>query len=163
MKMEKIVKIGKTKVKLSNNIGWAFIYKDQFGQDIIPSLMPALMSIVDVMGALFKSMDGAGPLSAKDAAKVLDDETALTDALIHLSGLEFTDFLNITWSLAKAADDEIDPPREWVKQFDSFPLDEVAPAVFELIFSGVASSKNVTRLKDLMKSLQPTKTGSPSN
>lgn len=150
--MEQTIKIGKKSVKLNNNIGWTFIYKDQFGQDIIPTLMPALASVVDIVGGIIKETGKTNEFDLGDVVQVLDT-TAWTDAMIHLSGLEFTDFINLTWALAKCANEDIDPPREWVKQFDIFPVDEIAPKLFEMIFSGVTSSKKWERLKEMMKSL----------
>ena len=40
--MEKTINIGNKSVRLSNNVSWTMEYRDQFGQDIIPTLMPAL-------------------------------------------------------------------------------------------------------------------------
>jgi len=64
----------------------------------------------------------------------------------------------VTWALAKAADERILPPKQWVRQFDSFPLDIIVPAVGELLFKGFSSSKNLARLKKVganLKNLQP--------
>jgi hypothetical protein len=57
--------------------------------------------------------------------------------------------------MAKACDDDIPEPIEWVKQFDTFPVDVIAPEVFNLALKGAMSSKNLKRLKDLKKKIQP--------
>lgn len=152
--MEKTVQIGNKEVRLSNNIGWAIDYRDQFGQDIIPTLLPMVAAALDLIKGLLEEVEDTNNLEWRDILKLIDGDT-LFDALIHLGGLEFRDFINITWAMAKCADESIPEPRTWVKEFEVFPVDELAPTVFDLIFKGVVSSKNLTRLKDVKKSLQP--------
>lgn len=160
--MEKTIKIGKKSVKLNNNISWAIVYRDQFGRDIIPTLMPLLASVLDVVSGLINETGKTDEIDLTDLAALADGE-ALINAAIHFSGFEFTDLINITWSLAKCADDSIPDPREWLSQFDTFPVDVVAPEVFGLIFRGVVSSKNLKRLEDLKKRIQPSSISTPSS
>ena len=152
--MEKTVQIGNKEVRLNNNIGWAIDYRDQFGQDIIPTLLPMVAAALDLIKGLLEEVEDTNNLEWRDILRLIDGDT-LFDALIHLGGLEFRDFINITWAMAKCADDSIPEPRTWVKEFEVFPVDELAPTVFDLIFKGVVSSKNLTRLKDVKKNLQP--------
>ena len=152
--MEKTIKIGKKSVRLNNNISWAIAYRDQFGRDIIPALMPLLASALDIISGLINETGKTDEIDLGDLAKLADGD-ALVNAVIHLGGFEFTDFICITWALAKCADEDIPAPREWVAQFDTFPLDVIAPEVFSLIFRGVISSKNLKRLEDLKKRIQP--------
>ena len=152
--MEKTIKIGKQNVRLNNNISWAIAYRDQFGRDIIPALMPLLASALDIISGIINETGKTEDIELADLAKLADGD-ALLNAVIHLGGFEFTDLICITWALAKCADEDIPAPREWVAQFDTFPLDIIAPEVFSLIFKGVVSSKNLKRLKDLKKRIQP--------
>lgn len=154
--MEKTIQIGNKEVRLNNNIGWTIDYRDQFGTDIIPTLLPMVAAALDLIKGLLEEMEDTSNLEWQDILKTLDGDTLL-DALVHLGGLEFKDFINVTWAMAKCADETIPEPRTWVRQFEVFPLDEIAPAVFELIYKGVISSKNLTRLKNLKTlPLQPT-------
>ena len=153
--MEKTIKIGKKSVRLNNNISWAIVYRDQFGRDIIPALMPLLASALDIISGLINETGKTEDIELADLAKLADGD-ALLNAVIHLGGFEFTDLICITWALAKCADEDIPAPREWIAQFDSFPIDVIAPEVFTLIFKGVVSSKNLKRLEDLKKRIQPT-------
>lgn len=154
--MEKTVKIGSQDVKLNNNIGWALAYRDQFGRDIIPALMPLLAGVLDVFSGIITETGKTKDITVEDLIGVVDGDTLL-DALIHLGSLELTDFINITWALAKCADESIPEPKEWVKRFEIFPVDVVAPAVIGLVTKGLVSSKNLKRLEELRKSLQPMK------
>ena len=153
--MEKTIKIGDKDVRLSNNIGWALIYRDQFGRDIIPTLMPLLAGLLDVLGGLLRN-GKTDNLSISDLAELMDGDE-LMNAYVHLSGLEFTDFINITWALAKCADESVPEPTQWVRQFDEFPVDVIGPAVFSLVLKGVMSSKNWKRLTSLKDKIQPLK------
>lgn len=163
--MEKTIKIGNKSVRLSNNIGWAMEYRDQFGRDIIPSLTPAIAGILDIMSGIVNETGKVRDFELSDILGAVGGES-FTDAMIHLSGLEFVDFINITWALAKAADESIPDPREWVREFEYFPVDVIAPEVFELVVKGLTSSKNWQRLKGLkkqMKTIQPESTQTQSS
>lgn len=151
--MEKTIKIGKTPVKLNNNIGWLRAYRSQFGNDILPSIMPLVATLLDVMGAMLDD-DGSTNISVASLIKAADSDKML-DAVIHASTFEAVEIVNITWALAKCANDDIDDPETWEKQFDVFPLDTVVPAIWKLVIEGLVSSKNLKRLDDLKKKLQP--------
>lgn len=160
--MEKTIKIGKKSVKLNNNVSWAIVYRDQFGRDIIPTIMPLFASALDIISGIINETGKTDDIELTDLAKLADGDSLL-NAAIHLGGFEFTDLICITWALAKCADEDIPEPREWIKQFETFPVDIVAPEVFSLIFKGVVSSKNLKRLEDLKKRIQPTLTSTQSS
>lgn len=160
--MEKTIKIGKKSVKLNNNVSWAIVYRDQFGRDIIPTIMPLFASALDIISGIINETGKTDDIELTDLAKLADGDSLL-NAAIHLGGFEFTDLICITWALAKCADEDIPAPREWMKQFETFPVDVVAPEVFSLIFKGVVSSKNLKRLEDLKKRIQPTSISTQSS
>ena len=162
--MIKTIKIGKQDVVLDNNIGWTFIYRDQFGQDIIPSVMPMFAGAMDIISGLAKETEGNGEeITLKDILKLTDGD-ALINAIIHLGSFELVDFINITWALAKNADDSIPEPKIWIRRFDEFPVDVIGPEVVKLIFKGMVSSKNLKRLDRVAKAVRPKKksTSTPS-
>ena len=164
--MEKTIRIGKQDVRLTNNVSWAIVYRDQFGHDIIPTLTPMLAAALDIIsGMVGEVADGKGRVSLGDVLEKLDGDR-LFDVMAHLSGLEFVELINITWAMAKACDDDIPDPKTWVRGFDEFPVDRIAPEVFKLAFKGLVSSKNLKRLKDLGKQIkvnQPELTSTPSS
>lgn len=160
--MEKTIKIGKKRVKLNNNVSWAIVYRDQFGRDIIPTIMPLFASALDIISGIINETGKTDDIELTDLAKLADGDS-LINAAIHLGGFEFTDLICITWALAKCADEDIPAPREWIEQFETFPVDVVAPEVFSLIFKGVVSSKNLKRLEDLKKRIQPTSISTQSS
>ena len=163
--MEKTIKIGKQEVRLTNNVSWAITYRDQFGHDIIPTLMPMLAAALDVLSGVVGEIGASGTVSVSDVLTKLDGDK-LFDISLHLGGLEFVELINITWAMAKACDDDIPDPKTWVRGFDEFPVDKIAPEVFSLAFKGMVSSKNLKRLKDLRSALkvnQPESTSTQSS
>lgn len=143
--MEKIIKIDKeTSLKLSNNVSWLFTYRAQFGQDIVVSLVPALNAGVQLAAQVAGHMKD-GRLTAEIFKEIPPEE--LQNAIIELSGLESVDLIRIVWAMAKAADDSIEPPEIWLKQFNVFPLDLILPEVVSLAAQGFISSKNLKRLR----------------
>ena len=161
--MEKIIQIGTQEVRLNNNVAWTMEYRAQFGKDIVPALMPVLASLVEGASTIVADA-GDKEISAIDIAEALQGRTI--DIMLPLFQVEFVDvIINVTWAMAKAADETILPPKQWVKQFDEFPLDVVGPAIYDLVLKGFVSSKNLKRLKKIGKdltNLQPKKNPSRS-
>lgn len=136
---------------LSNNVGWLLVYKDQFGQDIVPSLIPILNAGIDLVYSIYTTT--GGKLDKDSIAKL--DTDVIEAALYKLAGFEMVDFLNVVWAMAKNADDKIPEPKKWLNQFEVFPMDLMIPAVFDLLYKGMVSSKNSTRLQELIGTLKP--------
>ena len=154
--MEKVINIGEHEVKLNNNVAWTMEYRDQFGKDIVPALMPVLASMIEGVSTVIAE-SGKAEITISDLAEAIQGKSI--DVLLPMFQVEFVDtIINVTWAMAKAADENIDPPKRWVRQFEAFPLDVIVPAVYELVLKGFVSSKNLTRLKNLgasLKNLQP--------
>ena len=154
--MEKIIKIGKKEIKLNNNVAWTMEYKDQFGEDILPVILPLCASVIETVSTIVAET-GKAEMTIADLAEALQGRTM--DILLPAFQVEMVKIIvNVTWAMAKAADEDIEPPKQWVKQFDEFPLDTIIPAVYSLALKGFVSSKNLKRLKNIkvnLKSLQP--------
>ena len=163
--MEKVIKVGKQEVKLNNNVAWTMEYRDQFGKDILPAVMPLLASMIEGVSAVASEADSSGNITIGSIAETLEGRAI--DVLLPMFQAEFVDLIiNVTWAMAKAADETIEPPKRWVRQFDEFPLDVVGPAVFDMVYKGFVSSKNQKRLKKIgksLKTLQPTSNSTTSS
>ena len=162
--MEKVINIVKQEVTLNNNVAWTMEYRDQFGKDIVPTLMPVLASMIEGVSTVIAET-GKTEITMTDLAEALQGRTL--DVLLPMFQVEFVDtIINVTWAMAKVADEDIEPPKKWVRQFETFPIDVIAPAVYELVLKGFVSSKNLKRLKNVgasLKNLQPShSTTSPS-
>lgn len=148
----------KNELKLDNNIGWMIAYREQFGRDIVPALIPVLNAGIDVMFGIVQALK-PGEKAGVETLKSIDPD-ALHDAILQASAIEAVDLINITWALAKNADEEIPEPREWVRQFEGFPMDLIGGAVFDLVFKAMISTKNLNRLRKSVEDLKPTKSTS---
>lgn len=151
--MESKIKIGEKDVRVNNRAGWTITYRDQFGHDIIPTLMPLFAGVLDVVSGLIKETGKTKNVEFEDILAVADGD-ALINVFIHLSGFEFVEILNITWAMAKEADDSIADPKTWIREFEEFPVDVVVPEVIKLAFKGMCSSKNLERLREITESLK---------
>ena len=153
--MEKIIKIGKQEVRLNNNVAWTMEYRDQFGKDIVPVIMPLMASMIEGVSTIIA--ESGKEVTIESIAESLQGRAI--DVMLPMFQTEFVDLvINVTWAMAKAADEGIAPPKQWVRQFETFPLDIVGSAVFDLVLKGFVSSKNLKRLKNLgenLKKLQP--------
>lgn len=154
--MEKVINIGEKEVRLNNNVAWTMEYRDQFGKDILPVIMPLVAALSEGLSAVLADIDGE-EITAQNIASALEGRSI--DIMLPLFQAEFVDIVvNVTWAMAKAADESIMPPKQWARQFDSFPLDIIVPEVGSLVLKGFSSSKNLNRLKTLgesLKKLQP--------
>lgn len=140
--MKKSIKLYKDcELTLSNNAGWLMEYRDQFGHDIVPDILPIVSAITKVLTEIStntgKSLTEAFMAIPKDA---------MEDALIELASLQSVDIINVVWAMAKTADDDIEVPKKWIRQFESFPMDVILPAVWNLVLEGFVSSKNLKSL-----------------
>ena len=155
--MERIINIGNKEVRLNNNVAWTMEYRDQFGKDILPTVMPLLASMIEGVSTIVAEAGEGGEMTTASIAEALQGRSF--DVLMPMYQAEFVDLvINVTWAMAKAADESIEPPKRWVRQFEAFPLDEVGPAVFDMVLKGFVSSKNLKRLKGIgesLRSLQP--------
>lgn len=148
--MEQVIKIGDKEVTLSNNVAWLMEYREQFNKDAAQELIPLMSTVVEMLGSGL----GAYRDGELDLAEVADSiEGRSFELLMPLYNAELSMLaINITWAMAKAADENIDPPKKWVRQFDTFPFDEVIPTIWDMNLKGFASAKNLQRLKSLIES-----------
>jgi len=107
-----------------------------------------MASMMDLVSGFLQEFKQGDEINAYDVLKKVDGDV-LMDAVVHLSGVELVDIINIIWAMAKAADDSIAEPRIWIQQFDEFPLDIIVPEAVKLAFNCMVSRKNLQRLTSL--------------
>ena len=79
--MEKTIQIGNKEVRLNNNIGWTIDYRDQFGTDIIPTLLPMVAAALDLIKGLLDGMEDTSNLEWQDVLKTVDGDLKLTKVI----------------------------------------------------------------------------------
>ena len=151
--MEKVIKIGEQEVRLSNNVAWAMEYRDQFGKDVVQEHVPLFASFAEGIAAVIADTGKTGNITAADIFEAIEGRTM--EIMIPMMQTEFVSVIvNVTWAMAKAADETIGPPKQWVKQFDVFPVDVITPVIYDMALKGFVSSKNLKRLKSLKESIK---------
>lgn len=149
--MQEVIKISDKEIVLSNNISWALEYRDQFGKDVLQEHIPLLATISDTIASVIA--ENGEEVSVRTIMDTIQGRSY--ELLIPLMQAEFmTTIINVTWAMAKAYDDNILPPKQWIKQFDEFPLDVIVPKVYGLMLKGFVSSKNLTRLTRILDDLR---------
>lgn len=142
--MRKIVMIEDHPVELNTSAGWFYRYREQFGRDVLPDIMPIVEAVLAGAKELLDTIVAEKNSDRVDAAELagLMDNDAIVDMFVKLAGMEFVTLFGIFWAMAKNADPKIDPPEKFMNSFDVFPIEEVAPGLLYLIAESSVSSKN---------------------
>lgn len=143
--MIKTLNIEGQPLEVNSAQGWLFHYKEQFGHDILPDLLPLLDA---ALGAAAEIYDGDEDVNIFEKL----DEDTVNRMIVALSSLEATTVINILWSMSKNAGNNI-PHYEFINKYDPFPYDEITPALFMLIVNSSVSSKNSKRLLEKVPAL----------
>ena len=133
---------------------WLFVYRQQFGRDILPDLLPALEAILEAYASVLsaaKSDDGSKTVSKAEFCINLVENELLADAFTNVAGLEVVTLYRIAWAMAKNADSEIPEPEAWLKSFEEMPLDTVGKEIIDAVIRSTVSSKNAESLIAKMK------------
>ena len=149
--MIKTIEFEGQKVELNTSAGWLFVYRNRFGHDIFPDLMPIIESIVSAIATMLES--GKAEITPDNMKDLMNDDT-ITDAFIKLAGMEITTVYQVLWAMAYNADKSIGGPEDFFNSFEKFPLDVVIPELFTAIVESSVSSKNGERLLNGLKKIR---------
>ena len=149
--MIKTIEFEGQKVDLNTSAGWLFVYRNRFGHDIFPDLMPIIESIVSAIATMLEN--GEAEVTPDGIKNLMNDDT-ITDAFIKLAGMEITTVYQVLWAMAYNADKSIGGPEDFFNSFEKFPLDVVIPELFAAIVESSVSSKNGERLLNGLKKIR---------
>ena len=142
------------KFDVNSAAGWLFIYRSQFGHDILPDLLPLMEGIASAAISVIPQIDTTQEEVDVNAVLSHLDMADVSDLIYSFAGLEAVTVINILWSMAKNADKSIETPETWINQFEVFPIDVIVPELFELVLKSCMSSKNAKSLQNLFKTNQ---------
>lgn len=149
--MKKEIKVDKDhKFTIDTGLGWAYVYKEEFGMDVLPETVPLIESAFGIAADFYES---------KEEIAVRD---IISEAAGTLSGTDLTTITNIIWALAKNADESIPGPREFYNQFDCFSVPDILPKIMWAMADGIMPSKKVKSLKEKIEKFRIQTTGSVS-
>lgn len=154
------IKISKdNEINLDSSMGWLLKYREQFGRDILPDLLPLISATVDFFIKTFSKDIDKKNVKYDELLKNIDTDE-LDDLMIKFSMLEFTTIINIVWALNANFNSrnniEIQNPTEWAENLENFPLDEIIPQVVKLLLKSTISSKKMTSFQKFLDSLKTT-------
>lgn len=149
--MIKTIEFEGQKVELNTSAGWLFVYRNRFGRDIFPDLMPIIESVVGAIATMLEN--GEAEVTPDSMKKLMNDDT-ITDAFIKLAGMEITTVYQVLWAMAYNADKSIGGPEDFFNSFEKFPLDVIIPELFTAIVESSVSSKNGERLLNGLKKIR---------
>ena len=153
-------------ITLANDSLWMEEYRDQFGQDILPVLMPLILAVGNSISALAEEAGSLDEIDQDAFIRMLGSESLL-DIGLRFASFELTDIMHIMWAMAKAYDGDIEDPKAWQRKLagpehESLPIaDVIVPAIAELVVKGEKKKKNWERLtadaEKIKSKLQPEK------
>lgn len=141
-------------VEIDTSMGWFIRYRETFGNDILPDLLPILEAITLAAIDLLDEAESAENIGIDTVLDALRSGT-LVNAIAMLGGLETTTLLQIVWSMHKEANEGAPGFKAWTKTVPAFYFDEVAPELFWAISDTVVSKKNMDKLKSKLKKEAP--------
>lgn len=149
--MIKTIRIDDRSVEINTSAGWLYEYRENFGHDILPDIMPILESVLNATASVLN--ESGGKFNEKEILKAMNNDF-LVDAFIKMAGMEMTTLYNIFWALAKNADNSIEQPKAYFNGFDVFPMDEILPMMFSSIVDSSISSKNAKSLLEKIRKMR---------
>lgn len=152
--MIKTVQIDDQPVEINTSAGWFYKYRENFGHDILPDIMPIIESILNAAAGVMRGIHERG--GKVDAKVILDsmDNDDLVDAFIKMAGMEIITIYNIFWAMAKNANGKIPQPEEYFNSFEAVYMDEIIPVMFEGIVQSSISSKNARSLLEMIRKMK---------
>lgn len=145
--MRRTIAIENHSIEVDTSMGWLFVYRNAFGHDVLPDLMPLVEAALAGLAEIFGSAVVKGDRSI-DPEKVMElmDADALVDMLVKMAGMELTTVLQIFWAMAKNARRDLPPAEIFYAGLERFPMDEIVPGLFYAIVESSVSSKNAESL-----------------
>lgn len=134
--MEKTITIDGKEVRFKATASFPLIYKANFNVDVLTMIMPLISEVVGGADGMVTEE------TFKTGSLLLTPET-ISMALEGVYSLELIDIMNLLWTMAKCADDEIPDPVKWFGEFDEFPIIDIAVQVFPMLFSSLLSKKKL--------------------
>lgn len=158
--MVKTIVIDEKEIEINTSAGWLYKYRNRFGHDILPDLMPIIESVLTAIGSI---LEETGGIFDKKSIGVAMNNDALVDAFIKMAGMEVITLYNIFWAMAANQNKTIAGPEDYFNQFERFPLDEIIPEMFKAIVDSSVSSKNAERLLTSIKEMRTQESTSTSS
>lgn len=141
------------KLTLNSSAGWLYIYKEQFGHDILPDLLPVLEAALESVGKVTEQVLEKEEPTQGDYIMAMVKSEVIDDIILAGMGAELTTVLNIIWAMAKNADQTTYSPIDFYNQYENIEFDKLLPDVFKQILQSLTSKKKLLKAKANLKKL----------
>ncbi|MGP1567933.1 MAG: hypothetical protein ACTTHM_04395 [Peptoanaerobacter stomatis] len=143
--MEKTLIIDGREIQFKSNASLSYIYKGQFGKDLLTSLMPVFSDILSGLDDIFEKLQQ----DEKDIKETKDDikPSDIANILENVYSLELVDIQNIIWTMAKSANPKIPEPVLWYAEFEEFEIIDVAIQLAPMLLNSLISKKKLDNMK----------------
>lgn len=159
--MRKDIIIGDQSVEVNTSAGWLFVYREQFGRDVLSDVVPLLDAFAgastDFAKAIYKGktekeIKSIEEVNVFEVLQTIDPDT-LQELIYKAASVESVTIMKILWAMAKNAGGSIPAPIEWANSFEKMPLDEVIPELADSIMEALASTKKYQSLRTMLQKI----------
>ena len=131
--MRKTLQLGEKTVQFASHGATAIFYRKEFGADFFADAIK-----------LAKNMESFGTEGSIDLKTISYEQ---------IEAIDLTLIYRLAYIFAMSANKDIEPYIEWLSSLDEFPLSEVTPLVFDLMFTLLERKKKKKMSETLVKNL----------
>ena len=151
--MKKTIQFGEKEITFSSNASIIYIFKNQFGYDLLQKIMPVISETLRGIQTVFVEKQATETLNKDDK---IFDLSALTlgniaDLFENIYSLEATDLMNIIWVMAKANNKDIKEPEIFFTELEDFDILDCFKELAPMFLSSFISKK---KMEKIMKKTQ---------
>lgn len=137
--MKKTLKFGEKEITFSSNANLSYIFKNQFGYDLVQKAIPLISEIIR----------GISPYAKFEKNEMTFDDLDLenlADIVEQLNSLEITEIMNIIWAMAKANDGEIKEPELFFADIEDFDIIDCIKELAPIFINSFVSKKKLMKM-----------------
>lgn len=137
--MKKTLKFGEKEITFSSNANLSYIFKNQFGYDLVQKAIPLISEIIR----------GISPYAKFEKNEMTFDNLDLenlADIVEQLNSLEITEIMNIIWAMAKANDGEIKEPELFFADIEDFDIIDCIKELAPIFINSFVSKKKLMKM-----------------
>lgn len=137
--MKKTLKFGEKEITFSSNANLSYIFKNQFGYDLVQKAIPLISEIIR----------GISPYAKFEKNEMTFDNLDLenlADIVEQLNSLEITEIMNIIWAMAKANDSEIKEPELFFADIEDFDIIDSIKELAPIFINSFVSKKKLMKM-----------------
>lgn len=151
--MKKTIQFGEKEITFSSNASIIYIFKNQFGYDLLQKIMPVISETLRGIQTVFVEKQATETLNTDDKFLDLSGITLgnIADLFENIYSLEATDLMNIIWVMAKVNNKDIKEPEIFFAELEDFDILDCFKELAPMFLSSFISKK---KMEKMMKKTQ---------